>query len=624
MPVQTLDAALVITGKDGGAGRAIDAVAGKLDKLALAGKRIDGVGRGFSHLGDGIDRANRKLDAMHSRMQRIHNLGSRLQKSVGPLAEAYLGSHFTAALTAKAARAAVENVHEQVRMEAAGMTPAEIKEAEEVAGRLSGEFKGVSQTTILHLLRNARSIVGDFDEAAKIIAPLLKTYVVAKSAHPERGEELEADFDKLVKGMEIKGVTQDMAKFTHYLDGMAKALNVFGDTLRPTDYYEMFKYGRQATQSLSDEFMLMVAPTLAQELGGTGAGKALSSFFQTIVGGKMKASAANELLKYDLLDRSKIKISKAGIVTHVDPGAVLGADIASASPYRWVNEVFLPALAKKGVTDPQKIQQLIAIMFQQGTAAQLTSIFATQQARIEKDKHLVEGAQGAEAYKLFQAKDPATAWHGVTEQFTNLLQVTASPLVPKAVAGMNALAASLAGLTAAASHHAPAASGLLSMGVTAAGGMTATVAGKLLKLPWLARLGMGLGRFVPAVGGGIWALGILSEIERLKASGHGDDWEWHAGVHNRDWENSAGGYWGDVRLPHSTAGARDRVEAAARYHAYEEGVNRGASLGGVALRGRVDISLNTDLFDARVRKVVVETAGIRSGLGASMDEVYGP
>ncbi|WP_210189996.1 hypothetical protein [Bradyrhizobium canariense] len=78
----------------------------------------------------------------------------------------------------------------------------------------------------------------------------------------------------------------DVARRAFDIDGMAKAVNVFGNTLRPTDYYEMFKYGRAATNALSDDFMLKTAPTLAQELGGSSAGKALSSFYTQFVGGK--------------------------------------------------------------------------------------------------------------------------------------------------------------------------------------------------------------------------------------------------------------------------------------------------------------------------------------------------
>ena len=196
-------------------------------------------------------------------------------------------------------------------MSAAGMSAQEIAEADDIAGKLSARYKSVSQTEIMHTARNIRSVVGSFEEATHILDPLMKLRVVALGAHPEHAAELGEDFDKLVKGMEIKGVTQDLAKFTHYIDGMAKAINVFGDTLRPTDYYEMFKYGRAATNALSDDFMLKTAPTLAQELGGSSAGKALSSFYTQFVGGKMSNKAVEALATYGSIPRRSSRRRRA-------------------------------------------------------------------------------------------------------------------------------------------------------------------------------------------------------------------------------------------------------------------------------------------------------------------------
>jgi hypothetical protein len=68
--------------------------------------------------------------------------------------------------------------------------------------------------------------------------------------------------------------------------------------------------------------------------------------------------------------------------------------------------VLLPALAKKGVTDPAKIQEVIAAMASQQTTAQMMSIFATQQSRIEKDKHLVEGPRACDGRRGFPKNDP--------------------------------------------------------------------------------------------------------------------------------------------------------------------------------------------------------------------------
>jgi hypothetical protein len=405
---------------------------------------------------------------------------AKLRSVTGSVAAAGAGlyvGHLASEGAHAAVKATAEGSHERVRMETAGMTPGEIAEAEEASARLSGEFKSVGQTKILHLLRNARSIVGTYEEAGKIIEPLLQTYVVAQGAHPDRAEELSEDFDKLVKGMEIKGVTQDLPKFKKYLDNMSKALNVFGDTLRPTDYYEMFKYGRQSTQGLSDKFMLETAPTFAQEMGGSSAGKAFSSFFQAIVGGRMKQSAIQTLETYGLIDPSKVIKTKTGATKGLMPGGVVGADIARTDPYQWVNQVFLPALAKKGVTDPQQVAEIISTAFQAGTAAQLVQILATQQPRIEKDWNLIEHAKGSEAARDFLTKDPYVALKSVTEQFTNLLQAAGSPMAESAAAGLNHIANGLVSLTEAARTHPNAASqGLL---MTLGGGAAAAWASTL-------------------------------------------------------------------------------------------------------------------------------------------------
>jgi len=482
MAPKVLESQLVISGRDK-TGAMFDAVGGKFDKLAAAGKRMDGVGRNFLNVGSAIDHAGSKLDMLHGKLQRIERLSQVIGRTLGPLvaggmagATAYEAAHVTRALAEKAAHAAIAGQHERVRMEAAGMRPEEIGEAEKAAADISAKVPALSQTTVLHMLRNARSIVGSFEEAKKVIEPLAKMRVVAMGAHPERSEELEADFDKLIKGMEIRGVTQNLPKFTHYMDTMAKAINVFGDTLRPTDYYEMFKYGRGATQALSDQFMLMSAPTFAQEMGGTSAGKALSNFYQTIVGGRMQAKAANELLDLGLIgDKSKVKISKAGIVTSVKPGAVTGWELAAADPYRWVNEIFLPALRKRGITDKTKILAEIATVFRDATGQQLVGILATQQSRMIKDWGMQIGAQGNEAADTFMNKDVLIAFVAVTEQLKNFMQVAAGPMALPTASSLKRIADSIAYLNQAAHEH-PAVQKAASAGLAAAigGGVLAT------------------------------------------------------------------------------------------------------------------------------------------------------
>lgn len=440
-----LEALAVIKGKDA-TGGAFDAVAAKINRIARAASALNrDVQKQLSMAGVAERQAGRL-----ERASRVIGTGARMAAGA---AAAYGGGRAVSALAHATMKAGSDRAHEQVRMAASGMTADEIKEADILAGQMSTKYKSLSQTEIMHTARNIRSVVGHFEEATKILDPLMKLRVVALGAHPEKAEELGEDFDKLIKGMEIKGVTQDLEKFNHYIDGMAKAVNVFGDTLRPTDYYEMFKYGRAATNALSDDFMLKTAPTLAQELGGSSAGKALSSFYTQFVGGKMSNKALAQLEQYGLLtDPSKVIKTSTGNVKGVLPGAIAGQEYlqpGKTDPYAWVNNVLIPKLAEKGVTDPAKIQEVIAAMASQQTTAQMMSIFATQQGRIDKDKHLIEGAKGTEAADDFQKNDPKVIAKSIGAQVDNVLSNTAQPLMPAVTGSMNWLAS---GLSWAAEH----------------------------------------------------------------------------------------------------------------------------------------------------------------------------
>ena len=483
-----LEALAVIKGKDA-TGGAFDAVAAKIQRLSRAANALNrDVQKQIATAG--------RVEASTSRLSRGSlAIGGGARMAAGAVA-AYEGSRAVQAIVAHTIKASAERAHEEVRMSASGMSDAEIKEAGDLAGSMSAKYKSLSQTEIMHTARNVRAVVGNFEEATKILDPLMKLRVVAEGAHPERAEELGADFDKLIKGMEIKGVTQDLGKFNHYIDGMSKALNVFGDTLRPTDYYEMFKYGRAATNALSDDFMLKTAPTLAQELGGSSAGKALSSFYTQFVGGKMSNKAVESLQEYGLIDPDKVIKTSTGNVKGVKPGGIVGQEYlqpGATDPYAWVNNVLIPALAKKGVTDPSKIQEVIAAMASQQTTAQMMSIFATQQSRIEKDKSLIAGAEGMSAADKFLAHDPKVAAKAIGAQIDNVLANTTEPMMPAATQGMNWMASGAAWMAQHAKER---------PGHTAAGGAWGTALAGALGFDGA----MSFGRNILGKGGGSFLL----------------------------------------------------------------------------------------------------------------------
>lgn len=478
---------------------AIDATGNTFAEISA---KVRGLASTFRSLGNVGAQNFAAMDKTVSRLQSTMRVLSPYAAS----AAAYEGMRGVSGLIHEAVSSTAARAHEAVRMEVSGMPASEIADAERVAAELSERYKALSQTTIMHSLRNMRAIVGTYEEAAKILDPILKLRIAAMGARPGNAAELAEDFDKLVKGMEIKGVTMDPVKFTSYMQGMAKALNVFGDTLKPYDYYQMFKYGSVGVQALSQQFMLETAPTFAQEMGGSRTGMALAMFYAKTVGDSMTLVAANELKKFGLIDMSKVQ-SKAGRITRLSPGAVVGWQTAAHDPYAWVNDVLLPAMARHGVTDKDHILGEIATIFGSGrqSSGALVSILATQQQRIHKDWNLVEHARGLEAADIYQSKDPFIAMDAVAEQFKNLLAVAGSPLAAPAAKALNEIASGIAALENAAKKSPLQASAGLVAGVAGAGYATWKATQAALRA-----FGLG-GAGAPSSGGGLFwpAMGAL-------------------------------------------------------------------------------------------------------------------
>ena len=336
-----------------------------------------------------------------------------------------------------------KRMHERVRMEASGMAEDEIGEATRLAAKLSSEFKPIDQTETMHMLRNARSIVGSYQEAAEIMEPLMKLRVIAQANRP--GQDVSEDFDQLVKGLEIKGVTQDPAKFREYMQGIAQGLNVFGDTLKPYQYYEMFKYGRQATPGLSSDFILGTAPTLAQELGGSSYGNAVAGFNRAIVNGRMEHPSIKEMVRLGLLGHDEVDWLKNGEAKGIKGGhAIHGWQLAQSDPNEWVKQYLIPAFEKMGVSGADAMMREIGVLFSNKMAAQMVDLLATQQSRIDKDRALLHKAPGLEAAEKYMHEDFSIAVGGFRAQMENAAASIGAPLASALTPAINAASAALA------------------------------------------------------------------------------------------------------------------------------------------------------------------------------------
>jgi hypothetical protein len=491
-------------------GKTFELIASKVKGLSSAMKSLGSVAS------SNIASANRMIGRFQHTMNTLAPVASGVA--------AMEGARGVQGLIHGMVKAAAERAHEAARMAAGGFTDKEMAEAAEISEQVSKKYKALSATTVMHSLRNLKTIVGTFDEAAKLIDPIAQLRLVTLAAHPERKEELEAAFDKLEKSQEMIGATQDPARFRANMDFIAKSMNLHGDTLRPDDYYDLIKYARQAGQGYNDRFLFGVGPTLAMEMAGKSAGEALSSFFQQFVAGKMPQYSMELMKKYDLIgDPSKVEYTKAGLIKRLEPGAILGHQMAKEDPNRWLREVFLPHLAAKGVTTKEQIADVIAPMASKRTTGQAMGIFATQQSLIDKDLANFDRAMGLDAAQMFMNKDPFIAMAGVTAQFQNLLAIAGGPLAGPAAENLNRLAGSIVAIENATKDHPWAATAGVGAGIGLLG------AGSLAASMWALRSLFGWGRGLASTVGAAGSARVMSgtEIAAMRAAmtgGAGAGW----------------------------------------------------------------------------------------------------
>jgi hypothetical protein len=310
---------------------------------------------------------------------------------------------------------AMEQQHERMRQELAAMSADEIAKGEKLSAELAAKYPSIPQSEVMHSLRTARTVTGSFDEATDVLEPLTKLRVIAQAASPgTSAEDMRAEFDKLVKALEVAGVTQDKPRLNSYINDVAKSLNAFGDQIKPEDYFDMLRYGRQASSRISERFLMTTLATLGSEFGGSNIGTALGGFNQAVVGNRFTHTAALGFAQLGLIDDKDLARTKTGEIKGILPGRhVKDVGLAQSDPDLWIKQDYLPALAKAGITTPDAIAARIAQDFTNRNAANLVTQIALQQAKLEKNTGLWNQASGLTGADLLGSKDASTAFAGV-------------------------------------------------------------------------------------------------------------------------------------------------------------------------------------------------------------------
>ncbi|WP_157288516.1 phage tail tape measure protein [Uliginosibacterium gangwonense] len=284
---------------------------------------------------------------------------------------------------------------ERTRIAALGLGTAATKEAEEYARAM--KVIGTSTTDNMTLVRDATTIFADTHHA-KMVAPMLAKMKFANEAvfGKEGGAQNEEQFMNMMKVVELRGGTKSEGAFKAEANRIQQVITATGGRVGADQWRDLIKTGGVAAKQMrSDAFYNQLEP-LVQEMGGHAVGTGLMSAYQGIYQGKTTVRAAREMERLGLLDKSKVEYDKVGQLKRFKPGALLEGELFTASPFEWLQKVLLPKLAAKGITDPGKINDAIASIFSNRTAANLMATMVMQRDQIHKSAKLSMGADGIE------------------------------------------------------------------------------------------------------------------------------------------------------------------------------------------------------------------------------------
>ncbi|WP_226939160.1 phage tail tape measure protein [Janthinobacterium sp. FT14W] len=385
----------------------------------------------------------KRLAASAAKQQRVTNAtqhADKLRSKAGNIATAGAGATAAGAVMAMPiAKGLHEAKHyqlEKARVNALGLGPKTSQQAIQFAQNM--KTYGTSQNENLELVRDAMSIFGDLHHA-EMVAPTLAKMKFANKAFfgKESGEENERIFMDLLKVIEQRGGTASSEKFHDQANMMQKVITATGGRVGPTEWLNFIKTGGIAAKIMDDKQFYYQMEPLVQEVGGHRAGTALMSGYSNLYQGRTTKRAVTNLENLGLIgDHSKVKHDKVGQVSTLGPGALLGSDIFRRSQFEWLEQVLLPQLEKKGITDPKKIEDTIGSLFSTRTAGNQFLDMFRQRIQMHKNAKLNAGAYDIEQIYDLGKQQAGGAELEATARLANLKLTMGEKILPLYAQGL--------------------------------------------------------------------------------------------------------------------------------------------------------------------------------------------
>lgn len=401
-------------------------------------------------------------------------------------------------------RAVTEPLHQvreydttKARIEALGLGKEDSDRAIEYAKRM--KTFGTSMNDNLGLMLDATTAFADVHHA-EMVMPTLAKMKFANTAMfgEENGKDNERKFLDMLRVIELRGGLASEKTFTDQADMVQRVITATGGRVGPEEWLNFIKTGGVAAKGLNDSAMYYQLEALISEMGGNRVGTATMSAYQNLYQGKTTKRAAKNIAALGLIgDPSKVTHDKTGQLSFLNPGALKGSELFRSNQFEWMEQVLLPALKAKGITEKEQVLDTIGSIFSNRTASNLFAQMYLQRDQIHKNAKLNAGANGIT--QLDQKARGIVSGQEVEAmaRFHNAMLQAGEALLPTYISLLNTAASALQGITNFARENPVLASyigkAVLWVGLLAAGFGALTLGAAALLGPFaVVRYGLGL------------------------------------------------------------------------------------------------------------------------------------
>lgn len=395
-----------------------------------------------------IDDVSRHLGAISTRISSLDRQVTRLGSTFKALFAAGTGYYMLRGAM-NFLKPAEEYAHQLNIMNMAGMKHREIAESIAAAWQTTHDVVTSTATGNLRTILDLRNVFGNTKEAIEYLPEFARISAVLKSSS-ESGVRNNAEniAYSMAKALDIRGAVSDRKAFNTQAEAMAQVITATQGRVLPEDYRMLFKYARQSTMGLSNEFLYQELPTFMMEMKGQGGsggqggfGTSLAAFYRFFVQGVMSKASLQALQNLGLINQNAgLKTTTTGTML-MSGEHIKGVELAQSDQFKFVQQILLPAIRNKYGNNLSQ-QQLGLIISDMMKNSSQTAQFAVMQyafkaQNVYRDQQMIQQAKiPSSAFALAMSNDPIAVNTALKAQWENFKTAFGMAVVPVILPGL--------------------------------------------------------------------------------------------------------------------------------------------------------------------------------------------